>query len=93
MSNNIIKFPTPKKRRKKLTDVLVDRVTPTHQHVSLGTVPFTCPECKQVAGFDFTNLIFKTIQFYCSSCGHGYHVSNPMFSNSETVISSLKRKG
>ena len=93
MSNNIIKFPKAKPRRKKLTDVLVDRLTPTHQHVSLGTVPFTCPECKQVAGFDFTNLIFKNIQFYCSSCGHGYCVSNPMFADSETIVRILKRKG
>lgn len=81
MSDNIIKFPKAKRRRKNINDVLVDRLTDTRTHVDLGHVPFTCPECNTRSAFDFSNLIFKTVIFYCASCGHGYKVSNPMFSD------------
>jgi len=80
MSGNIIKFPKQRKRRKQLDDVLVDRITDTHTHVDLGHVPFTCAECGTKSAFDFSGVIFKQITFYCSACGHGYKVSNPMFS-------------
>lgn len=93
MTTNIIKFPTLKKRRRRITDVLVDRVTPTEHHISLGTVPFTCPECRQVSSFDFTNLIFKHVEFYCNSCGHGYKVSNPMFADNSSKVPTAKYKG
>ena len=52
---------------------------------------FTCPECRQVSSFDFTNLIFKHVEFYCNSCGHGYKVSNPMFADSK--VHTAKYKG
>lgn len=79
MDNNIIRFPKVRKRRKKIDDVLVDRLTDTQNHVDLGHVPFTCPECKTHSIFEFSNAIFKHVTFYCSSCGHGYKVTNPMF--------------
>lgn len=93
MSTNIIKFPAPKKRRKRLTDVLVDRLTPTENHISLGSVAFTCPECRQISSFDFTNLIFKHMEFYCNACGHGYKVSNPMFADASGKSRTSKYKG
>ncbi len=86
MTNNIIKFPRAQKRRKNLEEVLVDRLTDTNSHVNLGHVPFTCPDCKSKSSFDFSNVIFKSIVFYCAACGHGYKVTNPMFS--DTILSN-----
>lgn len=79
MAAKVIKFPRAVRRRKKITDVLVDRLEPSPEHTDLGHVPFTCAECKQTASFDFTNLIFRKVTFYCACCGHGYTVTNPMF--------------
>lgn len=87
---DIIKFP--KKRRKKVTDVLVDRLTDCENHVDLGRVPFTCVECKETVLFDFTNAIFRSISFYCASCGHGYKISNPMFSNALRIVKNVSKR-
>lgn len=88
MTNNIIRFPKTRKRRKNINEVLVDRLTDTHNHVDLGNVPFTCPECETKSEFGFNNIIFKNITFYCASCGHGYKVTNPMFSDSQAISKS-----
>ncbi len=86
MSAKVIKFPKAAKRRKKMTDVLVDRIEPSPKHTDLGHVPFTCPDCGQVASFDFSNLIFRQVTFYCGCCGHGYAVSNPMFAQRPRLV-------
>lgn len=85
----IIKFP--RKTRKKIDDVLVDRLTDHENHVDLGRVPFTCVECKTTVVFDFTNAIFRHVSFYCACCGHGYKITNPMFSNALRIVKSVKR--
>jgi hypothetical protein len=86
--SNIIKFPRASKR-KKITDVLVDRLTDVHNHVDLGHVPFTCAECDQTITFDFTHAIFKNVSFYCAGCGHGYRMTNPMFSTVPRIVKNL----
>jgi hypothetical protein len=88
--NNIIKFPN-KNKRKKITDVLVDRLTDGHNHVDLGRVPFTCAECEVAVSFDFTNAIFKDISFYCAGCGHGYRLTNPMFATGLRMVKNSTR--
>ena len=93
MPDNIIRFPRYRKRRKQLTDVLVDRITALDTHVSLGRVPFTCAECGTTAHFDFTNLIFKHATFYCAGCGHGYKVSNPMFAPPQVSVRIVNQRG
>lgn len=80
----IIKFP--KKSRKKIDEVLIDRLTDHENHVDLGRVPFTCVECDTTVTFDFTNAIFRNVSFYCASCGHGYKITNPMFSNALRIV-------
>jgi hypothetical protein len=87
--SNIIKFP--RKKRKKITDVLVNRLTDHQNHVDLGHVPFTCAECDTVSSFDFTNAIFREVSFYCSGCGHGYKIVNPMFCTTLRIIHSADK--
>jgi hypothetical protein len=93
MASNIIRFPRSKQRRKRLTDVLVDRITPTDTHVKLGRVPFTCAECGNTAQFDFTNAIFKHVTFFCADCGHGYKVTNPMFADPQVRVRIVNGRG
>ena len=81
MPGEIIKFPKSAMRRRVLDDVLIDRITDSTNHVNLGHVAFTCASCEETSSFDFTGLIFKSVVFYCSACGHGYQVTNPMFTN------------
>ena len=88
--SNIIKFPN-KNKRKKITDVLVDRLTNSENHTDLGRVPFTCAECEQHVTFDFTNAIFKHISFYCAGCGHGYKLTNPMFATGLRIVKNSSR--
>lgn len=88
--SNIIKFPN-KNKRKKITDVLVDRLTDHQDHVDLGRVPFTCAECQDVVVFDFSNAIFKDVSFYCAGCGHGYRITNPMFSKGLRIVKHSTR--
>ncbi len=89
MPGEIIKFPKfSKRRRQVLADVLIDRLTDTSNHVNLGHVKFTCVSCEETSSFDFTGIIFKSICFYCSVCGHGYQITNPMFSDNQ--IKKLK---
>lgn len=93
MAGTIIRFPRAAKRRKKITDVLVDRLATNDQHVDLGRVPFTCAECNTTSCFDFTNLIFRSVTFYCACCGHGYTVTNPMFARPIHKLKVLPGRG
>lgn len=88
--SNIIKFP--RKKRKKIDDVLVDRLTDHENHVDLGRVPFTCVECNTTVIFDFTNAIFRNVSFYCAGCGHGYKITNPMFSNALRIVKTINKR-
>lgn len=77
----IVKLPTAAKRkRKKLEDVLVEKLPDYDQHCSMGDVNFTCATCGTTSHFAFNQVVFKNCEFYCSSCGTGYKISNPLFS-------------
>jgi hypothetical protein len=85
MTDNIIKFPYGSKRKPPLTDVLIDRLTDTTNHVDIGNITFTCASCDQTSNFNFAGVIFKNLTFYCASCGHGYKISNPMFTDHQII--------
>lgn len=64
----IIPFPTPTKGSEpKVT------TKPTGSHVR-----FTCTECKTTSELDFSGMIFRTVEIYCSCCNAFYKVSNPL---------------
>lgn len=78
----LIKFPgKARKRRQKISDVLVEKLQEPHAHMDVGQMKFTCPSCNHTANFDFTNMIFRTMSFFCSKCGNGYRITNPIFKN------------
>jgi Zn finger protein HypA/HybF involved in hydrogenase expression len=47
----------------------------------VGPWEFSCPKCKSKTKFDCSNMIFKSLDFYCASCGSFFKVINPVFSN------------
>ena len=64
----IIDFPGKKPKRVKCHE----------NRLQLGPMRFTC-DCGTISELHFTGLIFKFIEFFCSSCGTNYKVTNPAF--------------
>lgn len=75
----IIKFPRRPKSAKRLNEWLIDRLPDFEQHCAKAESQFTCASCNHVSKFSFKGLIFKNCTFYCSNCGTGYTISNPLF--------------
>jgi hypothetical protein len=49
--------------------------------LAIGSVPFTCAECGNRSRLDFGGVVFRQCEFYCTSCGSFYRVTNPAFAN------------
>lgn len=77
---DLIQLPNAKKRkRKKLEDILVEKLSDHEHHCSIGNVNVTCATCGSTSNINFTKMVFKICEFYCSVCGTGYKISNPIF--------------
>ena len=78
---NIITFPKKTKKAKhKIEDFFVEKLPKHEQYCDFGSSRFTCATCGTTSNFNFQGIIFKTFTFYCSHCGVGYKMSNPLFS-------------
>lgn len=64
---------------KKATATVTPSATPEQHKLHLGPVGFTCPHCNTSSELHFNNMIFKSIEFHCGSCGNFYRLSNPGF--------------
>lgn len=42
-------------------------------------IEFTCVKCDTTQHIKFDNAIFRTVETFCSKCGSGWKVTNPMF--------------
>jgi transcription elongation factor Elf1 len=51
-----------------------------HKILYFGPWKFTCPHCGGANTFDCGGMIFRSIDFYCNSCGTLHRVTNPAFS-------------
>lgn len=70
----VIKFP-------RIDEQTVVKVTGAPQpKLYIGSFSITCP-CGSISHLDPQNMIFKSMEFYCSKCGHAHKVSNPAFSS------------
>jgi hypothetical protein len=47
--------------------------------LSLGKVNFTCTSCNDKATVNFDNMLFRSLEFYCLSCGTPFKIVNPAF--------------
>ncbi len=51
--------------------------------LSVGPLKFSC-DCGSVAHLSFSGtIIYRYIDFYCSSCGTNYKITNPAFKRPE----------
>jgi predicted RNA-binding Zn-ribbon protein involved in translation (DUF1610 family) len=54
-----------------------------HNRLHMGPINFTCPKCANVIILQGENIIFRTMDFYCSSCGVLHRLTNPAFSDTQ----------
>lgn len=50
-----------------------------HVRLSVGQVAFTCPSCGEKSSAEFTKMVFRSMEFYCLSCGYPSRITNPAF--------------
>lgn len=70
----VIKFPRGGEKKK----LDLAQSEPEHGQMYLGSFTFTCP-CGTSAKFEPQNVIFRSLEFYCSKCGAPHKVTNPAF--------------
>lgn len=56
-----------------------------HNTMNIGPWDFTCTKCSNKTQFECKNMIFRVMDFYCSSCGSLHRVTNPAFSSSTKI--------
>ena len=49
----------------------------------VGPLSFHCTNCNETCHADFKNMVFRTVDFYCSNCGNFYKITNPAFSGTK----------
>jgi hypothetical protein len=79
----IITLPKNRKRtatQQRVDGLLLDKLPKLEQYAHINKCQFTCATCKNITKFDFSGMVLKDCSFYCSSCGTGYKVENPIFS-------------
>lgn len=53
----------------------------TYDRMIVGAWNFTCPHCNSVIKMNSEGLVFRKMEFYCSSCNNFSIVTNPAFSS------------
>lgn len=72
---DVIKFPGDDKKVKAVVRTDADPLS----KMVINNMKFTCPECHNQCTADFSGLIFRDIEFYCSDCGTFFKISNNVF--------------
>lgn len=52
--------------------------------LAVGPVGFTCTSCGESASAEFHNMVFRSLEFYCLSCGSPFRITNPAFSGTRS---------
>jgi late competence protein required for DNA uptake (superfamily II DNA/RNA helicase) len=78
---DIIKFPVAvqNKRCQKDPKPHVSAIGTPSNHLYVGPWEFTCQRCSTKTKFEATNMVFRSVEFYCASCGTLHRVTNPAF--------------
>jgi hypothetical protein len=72
--------PEPRKRVKR--GPIVSQPAVPHAKLQLGPISYTCPHCRSVSVITGENLIFRTLDAYCSGCGTLFRYTNQAFGSS-----------
>ncbi|QQP93575.1 hypothetical protein IGS68_31615 (plasmid) [Skermanella sp. TT6] len=80
----VIQFPgavPPKKPRAKTKrGPVVTQPQVPHGRLQLGPIHYSCPQCATRSEITGQNLIFRSIDAYCTGCGTLFRITNPAFS-------------
>jgi hypothetical protein len=71
----IYRFPGP-------ADMATESILDPNQRLAVGPVSFTCTACNVTNTADFSNMVFRSLDFYCLNCGSPFRMVNPAFSGS-----------
>lgn len=52
-----------------------------YNSMNMGPWDFTCTKCDTKTQFECKGMIFRVMDFYCSSCGTLHRVTNPAFAS------------
>ena len=77
--NNIIEFPGGKKRIRRETVNYVAESIDLQGNPPNSKFDFTCVNCNNQTQLQIDNAIFKNVELFCSKCGSGWKITNPMF--------------
>jgi len=83
----IIPFPGARKstRTKKITKIsAVPEMTEAAERLYVSDMEYTCYHCQNKTTLSVTGMIFKTLEFFCNTCGTKHKVVNPAFSKVKT---------
>lgn len=81
----VIKFPgaaTTTKRLKKKGLKHTVHENPHDHPLIIGPMTLSCTNCGNKASIEVKDMIFRTLEYYCTSCGTKHRITNPAFAKS-----------
>lgn len=79
--DNIIKFISDisDEQKHKNTNPIITKNNEAHSMI-LREWNYSCPECGTKQNFKVENMVFRTAEFFCTTCGSPHRITNPAFS-------------
>lgn len=62
-----------------MSDITIKSEKTTEPRILIKEWSFRCLECNTHSKFQASNIIFKELKYFCSSCGTGNIIKNPAF--------------
>ncbi len=89
----VIQFPGAKQLTEKVTssDLDIKKVTNVETKLFLGPIAVTCRNCATKTKFSSEQMIFRSLEFYCTTCGTLHKVVNPAFAEAELAQRKVER--
>lgn len=81
--DNIIHFPNAVQSSRGAMALEPAPVTVKDPNLKMliGPWTYTCHKCNTKTTFESQNMIFRSVEFYCASCGAIHKVINPAFAS------------
>ena len=86
---HVVDFPG--KKHPAQTDLVAERIN-NHSHSINSRLDFTCVVCQNQTHFEINNAVFKNLELFCTKCGSGWRVSNPVFATGKASDASTRTK-
>ena len=80
--DKIIDFPKELSELRKIQNSQLKLTSPdvSYSKIITGDWSYTCPNCDEKISFNSENMIFRSIELYCTGCNNLHKVTNPAFS-------------